>query len=439
LPAVYLVPVQRSVTTVSSLIPGRVQARLRVDLGTEQAMELLPVLEEAKPGQKESSIYRAGEKPEPDHRKAAMAAMEKGQTAYQAGRFEEAQQQYLTAIGLYEKSLAHLEDGDALATAFGYLGLTMLRLGKTALGRDAIESAYSLNPALKLEKLPLPARVRNQVIAAGRRALNRRKGTIEINVDPPGAWVFVDGDEKGKAPLVHQGVLPGRHYVSARMKGRLARSVVVEVKTGATVKVDLTLPDRAPQFATGAGLAHAFQAEVVKRIQGGLVDRQVKPVATQLASRLRADYLVLGGLDRSEQGGYLLRTWIFRARDQKLVELDSFALDGELLNLSTGTRKAADAVAAAVASFPEARDINFVAKPRLRPGAGAGPSDLVGVTPGGGPTEVHSTRKPWYLRWSFWGTVIGIVVAGGAAGAGYGIYMVTNRESAGYRVSVEVP
>jgi len=214
----------------------------------------------------------------------------------------------------------------------------------------------------------------------------------------------------------------------------------VSVKTGATVKVALTLPDAAPRFSAAKGLAHAFQSELARRLQGGLVDTRVKPLAGQLAARLKADYLVLGATERAAQGGYLLRTWLFRRRDPKLVELDSFAFDGELLNLTTGTGKVADAVAAAVASFPAARDITYIARPRLRPGAGGGgPTDLVGVVPGDGPTDVHSTRKPWYLRWSFWGTVIGIAVAGGLAGAGVGIYKATHRESSGYRVTVEVP
>ena len=52
---------------------------------------------------------------------------------------------------------------------------------------------------------------------------------------------------------------------------------------------------------------------------------------------------------------------------------------------------------------------------------------------------MHSTAKPWYLRWSFWGTVIGIVVVGGIAGGSYGLYRATHRESKGYQVTVDVP
>lgn len=440
LPRVYLVPVQRSASNVSSLIPRRINARLRVDFAAEQSVELMPALGERKAGAGAGSIYRLGAKAEPDVRKIARQLLARGKAAYEAGRYPEAQGHLLRAIQLFEKSVAYLEDGDTLADAFGTLGLCLLRLNKTAMATDAIETAYALNPTIKLDKRPMPRTLRRVVRRAGRRTLRRRKAQLQITVTPPGAWVYVDGDEKGKAPLTLRNVLPGRHYVSARMKGRLSRSAVLNVKPGKTHAVTLALPDATPQFSSARGLAHAFQAEIANRLEAGLVDRRVKPLAGQLAKRLKADYLVLAAAGRGDQGGYLLRTYLYRHRDGKLVELDSFRFDGELLNLTAGTGKVADAVAAAVAKFPASQDITYVRRPRLRPGGGTGhggPSDLVGVVHRGDRT-VHSTRRPWYLRWAFWGTVIGVVVAGGIAGAGVGIYSATHRESAGYKISVEV-
>lgn len=367
--------------------------------------------------------------------------MKQGLAAYRAARYSEAQRLLLEAIRHFERSSAHLEDADRLARTFGYLGLSFLRQRKRGLAEDAIETAYALDPTLKLEKVPMPRSMRRTVLRAGRRALHRAKGVIRVVTSPAGARVFVDGDEKGKAPVTWRDVLPGRHYVSARAPGRLPRGEVVLVKPRRTVKVSLELPTAAPKLSGAKGLAPAFQAELERRLQADLVDRRVKPLAHQLASRLGTDFVLLASVRRDGKGGYRVRSYLYREPDRKLVELDTVALDGELLNLAAGTGKISDAAAAAVASFPVARDITYVRRTRVSPLARAGKHGhgaLVGLSPGGGQRRVHSTRRPWYLRWSFWGTVIGVAVAGGLAGLGVGLYQATHQPVRGYSVGVEV-
>ncbi len=439
LPSVYLVPVQRAAGNVSSLIPHRITARLRVDLAALQDVELLPKIGASARRSGGASIYLAGAKPEPDLRKAATKALAAGLAAYRARRWSEAQRHLLAALKSFEVSAAYLEDGDRLGQVFGYLGLAFLRQGKKALAVDAIETAYAINPTIKLERVSMPRRLRRVVIRAGRRALRRRKATVTVKVEPPGAWVFLDGDEKGKAPFVIRDVLPGRHYFAARAKGRHSRSVVLNIKPGTRRTVTLKLPDSTPRFRKGGGLAHAFLAEIQKRLSASLVDRRIKPLAAQLARRIKADFLLLGSVSRARQGGYLLRSYLFRRAGSKLVEIDSHKLDGELLTLTTTTSKVADQTASAISSFPVKRDITYVSIPRLRPRRGGdGSGGLVGVTPGG-ERRVYSTAKPWYLRWAFWGTVIGVVLAGAVAGGSYGLYRATHQESKGYKVTVSVP
>lgn len=437
LPSVYLVPVQRSASNVSSLIPRRVTARLRVDLAAQQHIELLTALGESGGGGQ--SVFKAGAKPEPDQRKAGKRALTAGLAAYRARRYTVAQRHLLTALKAFEVSAAYIENGDQLGQVFGYLGLAFLRQRKTSLAVDAIETAYAIDPTLKLEKLPLPRKLKRLVLRAGRRALRRRKARITVKVEPKGAWVFLDGDEKGKAPFVIKDVLPGRHYIAARLKGRHARSMVINVKPGSRPTITLRLPDATPQLKTGKGLAHAFLSEIQKRLSAGLVDKRIKPLAKQFAKRVKADFLALAAVGRARQGGYILRSYLFRRSDAKLVELDSYQFDGELLNLATGTSKVADAAANATTNFPVKRDITYVSVPRLRPRqGGGGDGGLVGVVPGG-ERKVHSTVKPWYLRWAFWGTVIGIVAAGAIGVGSWGLYQATHRESKGYQISVSVP
>ncbi len=56
----------------------------------------------------------------------------------------------------------------------------------------------------------------NPLISA---TLQSSSGRFEITSDPPGAIVFVDGQERGETPLTLDGVSPGMHQVGVRMNG----------------------------------------------------------------------------------------------------------------------------------------------------------------------------------------------------------------------------
>ena len=51
------------------------------------------------------------------------------------------------------------------------------------------------------------------------------------------------------------------------------------LRSGQTYKVNLTLPDATPKFSQAGGLEQAFQGELMSRLQSGLVDRRIKPLA----------------------------------------------------------------------------------------------------------------------------------------------------------------
>jgi serine/threonine protein kinase len=59
-------------------------------------------------------------------------------------------------------------------------------------------------------------------------------GRVVVNTVPADASVYLDGSDRGKTPLVIDGVTPGIHHVSIEANGYMASSLIADVKNGGT-------------------------------------------------------------------------------------------------------------------------------------------------------------------------------------------------------------
>ena len=57
-------------------------------------------------------------------------------------------------------------------------------------------------------------------------------GRVVVNTVPANASVYLDGSDRGKTPLVIDGVTPGIHHVSVEASGYTASSLIADVKAG---------------------------------------------------------------------------------------------------------------------------------------------------------------------------------------------------------------
>ena len=91
-----------------------------------------------------------------------------------------------------------------------------------------------------------PAAVDVVVPAAGgvvevKLALVPERGLLAVRSDPPGAYLFLDGRQAGRAPAALADVAPGSHVVEGRLAGYEPASVTVEVGEAGVVPVELVL------------------------------------------------------------------------------------------------------------------------------------------------------------------------------------------------------
>jgi serine/threonine protein kinase len=101
-----------------------------------------------------------------------------------------------------------------------------------------------------------PAPELNQSVASPAPA-KIETGRVVVNTVPANASVYLDGSDRGRSPLVIEGVTPGIHHVSIEASGYVASSLIADVKDGGsfdfgTIHLVAVAPAPAPAPATTA-------------------------------------------------------------------------------------------------------------------------------------------------------------------------------------------
>lgn len=410
---------------VPPLVARRASERIATDLAADPAIRLLVVVED---DQKDVAppppvdVDRTAEAR--DRLVAARGALDKKD-------WPAAEEAALDAIALIAESAATLTDDTMLVDAHVVLGVARASRGDDAGARAAFAQALAFQP----EKAPDLSRSRDAK-AAWKKAQKElgKPGSIEITVTPPEAAprVFVDGQDHGEAPVRIGDQLPGWHLVRVVAEGYRTFGGRAQVSPGATLPLEIALePVVAPITAPDAVRA-ALRAELAKRAAGGLLDASAKPILGRLAERVGATHVVVGFVAPASKG-YALRLFVYRGAGAKLVELDTQALDAELLELEARTLAASRGATAAIRDFPEERDITAtLARPDLTR------TDGGGLVEDGrrrrGPVDEDPARPVWKNPW-VWIGVGGVV----AAGVILGFVLASGEPPTGYDGMITLP
>lgn len=101
-------------------------------------------------------------------------------------------------------------------------------------------------------------------------------GTLEVETDPPGARVTVDGRPVGTAPLSIENVRTGTYEIGVSLEGRFARDVTADVRRDATTSVSVEMERATAVELTGLGSAtpvsFASQGRLVNAVSNGPVE-----------------------------------------------------------------------------------------------------------------------------------------------------------------------
>jgi hypothetical protein len=277
--------------------------------------------------------------PRPDFEKLyaqATAALAQGRDLGLQGQHGAAAEALARSVGALVGRPAAIdaEGGKLLAELTEALAIERLA-GNDDDGADAALAALvRLSPSRPPPTGTLPAGFLRSFRAVERRTLAQPRGALRIHAPDGGgeARVFVDGRALRAAPVLVKDVLPGDHFVRVERDGEVWADRV-------TVLAGLEVPLTPQLGEADQGPA----SELRTALQAGQLDRVAVGKAARLAKASKAEAVVLGALSR-QGDGYTVRSFLYFARSEKLLQLPVMSLDAELLGGSLEVLKVADDV-----------------------------------------------------------------------------------------------
>lgn len=161
-------------------------------------------------------------------------------TAFRQGNLEASRGAVVRLIAdLTADSHPWLESVDLLADALLMLGQIQLLLDDELGAAAAFQSHHALRP----QSPPNPSLYRPVVLKAYDRlavtTLAGARRSLQVQVRPAGATIWLDGKPRGQAPMTVSALLPGRHYLRIVAGARSVQQIVDLGNEGRVIGADL--------------------------------------------------------------------------------------------------------------------------------------------------------------------------------------------------------
>jgi len=138
------------------------------------------------------------------------------------------------AAELVESSPASLER-ELYLQILTYLGATQILLERPRLARESFTRLVLIDPRAALDPVVFPPHLASSFEEVAGAVRRRPQGAVRIEVEPPGAEVWVDGILRGFAPGRVDGLLAGPHFIQLRRLGFGTHGARVAVSARAEV------------------------------------------------------------------------------------------------------------------------------------------------------------------------------------------------------------
>jgi|SRR5690554_430488 len=343
-PPLFLLPTQGVNDELSQIIPERIGEMLRAQLKDKRSAVLLPTYD--------ALMQQGGGNPN-----AALADAERMYTSgiglLTAGQNDRAATSFQKSVDALEKNLGDLDNFNILVDAYRNMALAYFLAGFDFDARNKMKLYANLRPDATLEAEKFPAELREVYQAEADKVKKAGPGKLSISADADNARVFVDGVDKGQAPVELTDIGYGYHYLVVRAPGGAVWSEKIQVrgrgkaqsfaaKLGAS-NVDPNAPaSNQPAFYTG--LVSAIGA-------GKFSDAQLRPYLDELHSRTGAKYVAWVVMVK-KRSSYAAVPFIYHVESGQLVREAEVSFTLALSNLRVGVNSLANAISGSVGTEP---------------------------------------------------------------------------------------
>lgn len=304
--------------------------------------------------------------------------MNEGLEAFDNLDTEAASQKFREALHFYEQNPG-AADSKTLAELHLFEGTIAMQSGKAGKKKavEEITHAAILDPAIDLNPKYFGPDVKKEWERVVKELEARPKSTLSFSSNPAGADVFFRGKSLGLTPLTRAAsVSLGQQLATFKRPGYETTGTLLDVTGDTEAKATLK---PVPAYA-------AQKSKMNDVIPGNFGGKQVPNIAVNVAEAMQSRFLVVAEVD---------------ARGEGKLEVWDAANGNRMKDVSLVTGDYASA----------AKQVKtFMASPAPLSSSGTAASASVEDT----------TSEPITKKWWFW-TAVGVVVVGGAVGAGVAI------------------
>lgn len=351
-PPLFLMPTQGVDNELSQIIPERIGEMLRAQLKDKRSAVLLPTYD--------ALMQQGGGNPN-----AALADAERMYTSgiglLTAGQNDRAATTFQTSVDSLEKNLGDLDNFNILVDAYLNMSLAYFLAGFDFDARNKMKVYAHLRPDETLDPEKFPAELREVYQAEADKVKKAGPGKLSISADADNATVFIDGVDKGQAPVELSDIGYGYHYLVVRAPGGAVWSEKIQVRgRGKAQSFAAQLGASSADPGAPASNQPAFYTGLVSTIGSGkFSDAQLRPYLEELHSRTGAKYVAWVVMVK-ERSHYAAIPFIYHVESGQLVREAEVSFTLALSNLRVGVNSLANAISGSVGTDPGEKAVTAV-------------------------------------------------------------------------------
>lgn len=281
---------------------------------------------------------------------------------FKEGQFEAARGGFVSSLKGFQKSVASIRDMKSVYQTLYYAAASCMALEYDDDAKDFLRQLAAISPEGDFET-QVPAKVKKIYEKERKRLLRKKKGAVKIETTPPGAQVWVNGEERCTSPCEIKELARGKHYIWADKTGVGKAGSVVTVKAGWSSPINYNL---APSKKSASN--ELIPKELLEQIKGRLseakVDGQLKEYLDQIAEDQEVKFALFMYL-LSEKRELKLFPFLYDANEKKAVALKEFDFKANFSATRITAMKLVKEVEPLMTTFPEDLLVDGVYKPLL--------------------------------------------------------------------------
>ena len=261
-----------------------------------------------------------------DERQHAYDAQMEGLAALRAGNAALAQSKLEQALKGMHALLSFVPKRRLAQTQLA-LGVALAEQRQLKHARRVFAELLTWRPALRYDTANFRAKFLPTFESVRRRLLKRRRGSIEVSTQPPGARAYVDGRFVGVTPVVAWGLTAGQHIVSFKKSGYLKAAMLAAVDRR---------EQRSYEFPLRANPKFLLVQQALTRARPTLGRPRASAAMQDLRSFLFIDQAVFALARPAGDGNYRLTAYLYDLRSKMRLQRVTLTLK----KLSGATRAA---------------------------------------------------------------------------------------------------